>query len=379
LEFGTYDPGVSRSETPDESLLERIAELERDRELLNAIANNAPSLICLLDAEGRVRPLATNKAFEQTLGYEPAETGGALFWERYVPPGDADEVRTAIETAIRTGRIRERDGRWVARDGRIVQVSWSCVELPMIASGPLFLVCGTDITERKRTEEEVRESRARIVAAADEARKRLERNLHDGAQQRLIAMLLSFRFARGKLPEDSAVAQTLDNAIDEATAALHELRELARGIHPAVLTDQGLAPALRSLVKRAPLPVTLDMSAGRLDEQVEAAVYYIVSEALANVAKYANASSASVNVERGAKRVVVAVEDDGIGGADPSRGTGLRGLADRVAALDGTLTAQSPAGGGTRVRAEIPLSDIVSATGLPDTTIVSDQRGEAER
>ena len=161
-------------------LAARAEELERERELLNAIANYAPSLLCLIDPDGTVRPAATNKAFEQTLGYPPEETGGVLFWERYVPPEDAAATREAIEEVVAGGTGEEHEGRWVTRDGEVVDVLWSCTSLPMIESGPLYLVSGTDITERKQQEEEVRTSRARIVAAADDARRRLERNLHDG-------------------------------------------------------------------------------------------------------------------------------------------------------------------------------------------------------
>src|SRR4051794_16662194 len=161
-------------------LRERIAELERERELLNSIANNAPSLLCLIDPDGTVRPFATNKAFERTLGYEPQETGGELFWERYVADGERAAARDCILSSVRTQATAECEGRWLQRDGMPIEVSWSCTPLPKIASGPVYLITGTDITERKRHEEEVRRSRARIVAAADDARRRLERNLHDG-------------------------------------------------------------------------------------------------------------------------------------------------------------------------------------------------------
>ena len=340
---------TARPDEPDP--LARVAELERERELLNAIANYAPSLICLVGADGAVRPAATNKAFEQTLGYDTSETGGVLFWERYVPTEDAAEARDVIERAIAGDAPAEREGRWLTRAGEIVHVLWSCTPLPMIESGPVFLVSAADITDRKRQEEEVRTSRARLVAAGDEARRRLERNLHDGAQQRLMSLLLSLRMARSKSDE----AELFDGPIEELTAALAELRELARGIHPEVLTRRGLAAALAGVAARAPVPVELDVPAERYGEAVEAAVYYVVTEALANVARYAQASAASVRVRRDGGRLGVEVGDDGVGGADPETGTGLRGLADRVAALDGTLTVDSPPGGGTRVSARIPL------------------------
>ena len=332
----------------------RVAELERERELLNAIANHAPSLLCIVDGTGRVRPFATNRAFERTLGYEPAETGGVLFWERYVPPEDAEATRAGIERVVAGGEPREQDGRWLARDGRIIEVAWSCTALPMIASGPLYLVGAADVTERKRHEQEVRRSRARIVAAADDARRRLERNLHDGAQQRLIALLLALRVARARAATE-AERDLLASAVDELATAVAELRELAQGLHPVALTEQGLAGALAAAAERAPLPVELEVTEARYPAGVEAAAYYIVSEALANVAKYAQASEARVTVREAGAELVVEVRDDGVGGADGSRGTGLRGLADRVEALEGELEVESPPGRGTRVAARLPL------------------------
>jgi PAS domain S-box-containing protein len=336
---------------PASDLRARVAELERERELLNAIANYAPSLLCLVGADGVVRPTATNKAFERTLGYTPEETGGVRFWERYVPQEDAAAVRGAIERVIAGGEVVEREGRWLTRSGEVVHVLWSCTPLPMIESGPVFLVSAADISERKQQEEEVRTSRARLVAAADDARRRLERNLHDGAQQRLMSLLLALRMNRNRATEP----ELFDAPIDELTAALDELRELARGIHPEILTRRGLAAAVNGLADRAPVPVELDVPPGRFAEPVEAAAYYVVSEALANVARYAEASSADIRIAADEGRLVIEVSDDGIGGADAERGTGLRGLADRVASLDGTLAVESPVGQGTRVRAEIPL------------------------
>ncbi|MDX6409249.1 MAG: hypothetical protein QOE13_2320 [Gaiellaceae bacterium] len=219
-----------------------------------------------------------------------------------------------------------------------------------------FLMIVRDITERKGQQQELEASRQRIVAAGDDARRKLERNLHDGAQQRLVSISLSLRLAQGQLEKNPAAAHdVLEAARDELARALEELRELARGIHPAVLTDRGLEAALESLASRAPLPVEIEGAQTSLPAPVEAAAYYVVSEALANVAKYAQASSVKVTVERANGCALVEVSDDGVGGADPSRGTGLRGLADRVASLSGKLAVDSPPGAGTRVRAEIPL------------------------
>jgi len=212
--------------------------------------------------------------------------------------------------------------------------------------------------ELRRRLDELQASRARIVAVADEERRRLERNLHDGAQQRLVSVSLTVRLAQARLDNDAAAAgELLQAASDELSTALEELRELARGIHPAVLTDRGLGPALESLVTRTPVPVEVEAPLDeRLPEPVEAAAYYVVSEALTNVAKYADASQAAVRVSRSDGLAIVEVEDNGVGGADPSRGSGLRGLADRVEALAGRLAVDSEPGRGTRIRAEIPCA-----------------------
>ncbi|HET9507674.1 MAG TPA: histidine kinase [Gaiellaceae bacterium] len=203
--------------------------------------------------------------------------------------------------------------------------------------------------------EELRGSRARIVEAGQKERQRLERNLHDGAQQRLVALSLELRLLEERLADDPEARRRLDLARREVSASLEELRELAHGLHPAVVSGHGLAVALESLAARAPVPVRLTVvTDGRLPEALEIAAYYLVAETLANVGKYAHASAVSVDVTRAGSAVVIEVADDGVGGADTERGTGLRGLADRVETLGGRLRIWSPAGGGTRVRAEIP-------------------------
>jgi signal transduction histidine kinase len=201
------------------------------------------------------------------------------------------------------------------------------------------------------------DSRARIVEATDGERRRLERNLHDGAQQRLVSLALQLRLVKAAVPQDPAKADALlTGANDELDQALAELRELARGIHPGALSTQGLHPALNALADRAPVPVRVThVPAERLPEPVEVAVYYLVAEATTNVAKYAQATHAEVSVERANGLVTVVVADDGIGGAEPGRsGTGLVGLTDRIEALGGRLHIESPPGGGTRLSAEIP-------------------------
>jgi len=206
--------------------------------------------------------------------------------------------------------------------------------------------------------EEVRASRTRLIHAAEQERRRIERDLHDGAQQRLIAVALTLRQAREEAHRGepvSAVLRSLDTASEELVTAVSELRELARGIHPAILTEEGLRPAVAGLARRSAVPVDLDVHlVGRLAAGVEAAAYYIVAEGLTNVARHARATGAVVHVGRKDGLLTVEVSDDGDGGADPSRGSGLAGIADRLDALAGTLDVHSPPGVGTRVRAKIP-------------------------
>ena len=252
----------------------------------------------------------------------------------------------------------ERESRWLTRDGRERIVAWTATPILDQWGTARVLLSGADVTERKRQEEEVRASRTRIVAATDAARRRLERNLHDGAQQRLAALSLSLRLAESRLTSDvDQAAEILLTARSELAQALEELRELARGLHPNVLTDRGLGPALEALVGRSPIPVAIDVPDERLPPAIEAAAYYVSAEALTNVVKYAGASEATVRVvqddEQGA--VVVEVADDGVGGADPSLGSGLEGLVDRVETLDGAFEISSPPGGGTHIRATIPV------------------------
>jgi signal transduction histidine kinase len=206
--------------------------------------------------------------------------------------------------------------------------------------------------------EELRASRERMLRVGLEERRRLERNLHDGAQQRLVSLALNLKVARSQLRQDPARAEALlAGAGQELDSALEELRELARGLHPALLSERGLRTAIETLALRAPVTVELGpVPSERLPEAVELATYFVVSEALTNVAKYAEASRASVSVERYNGRVVVAVADDGVGGADPARGTGLRGLADRIAVLEGRLEVESKPGRGTTVKASIPCA-----------------------
>jgi signal transduction histidine kinase len=269
-----------------------------------------------------------------------------------------------------TGRLAERlqqlgiasgVGAPIVFDGELWgSVVVSSVRTHAFASGAEHRIAAfTELVAQALANAEAREqlaaSRARIVQAGDQERRRIERNLHDGAQQRLVALALSLRMAQTALAADPRAAALLAQASGELQLTLEELRELARGIHPAVLSDRGLAAALEALAGRCAVPVDLEVPQERLPEQVEATSYYLVAESLTNIAKYAGATEASVTVRREGDCLHVEVRDDGVGGADMERGTGLRGLADRVEALHGTLRIESPAGAGTRVAAVIPL------------------------
>jgi PAS domain S-box-containing protein len=333
-------------------------ELMAQRDFLAVVARATPSLLVAVERDGTVAVEGVNYAFRELTGYTDEEVIGARFWDLVAPPELIKQVRKAFEEQVETGVSVENETAWIGKSGTWRIVAWWL--RPLGAFSDKFIVCGTDITERKAQEAELRASRSRIVEAADDARMRLERNLHDGAQQRLVSLSLALRLAQARVREDpDGAEQLLAGAGDELQHALAELRELARGIHPAVLTDRGLPAALEALAARAPVPVQLSADLDdRLPGPVEAAAYYVVAEALTNVAKYAEASSVEVRAQRQNGRVVVEVADDGVGGADPVLGSGLRGLADRVEALEGELEVTSAVGAGTTVRAVIPLSGL---------------------
>ncbi|MDP1847103.1 MAG: PAS domain-containing protein [Solirubrobacteraceae bacterium] len=349
----------------------RAMALRADQTRLQALVANVPGAIyrCAHDADYTMEVISD--AIESITGYPPSDfvQNACRTFASIIHPEDRAEVERAVDAAVAEGRpfaleyrVVRADGapRWVLERGRLVRGedgrSW--------LDGVIF-----DITDRRRAEEvlrgqeaerarmaELRASRARIVNAADAARRRIQRDLHDGAQQRLVTLALRLRGAHGAIDADPAAAgRQLEAALDELSQAIADLRSLARGIHPAVLSDRGLGAALASLAARAPLPVELEVHDGRLPAAVESAAYFVVCEALTNVAKYAEATYASVRVVRAAAHLLLEVADDGIGGARGGVDSGLGGLADRVAALDGRLEIISPPGEGTLVRAEIPL------------------------
>ena len=333
-------------------------ELQRGREVLDKVGNSTPSFLVVVQEDGRFggfEPL--NASSQRALGYSDSDVRGRDFVDLLIAPEDAEAARSLLRQAVPGAAPIEIDSTWLTRSGERLLVAWSVTHLAH-HDGEVhrsLLVSGSDVTEWKRQEEELRASRARLVETADAERRRLERNLHDGAQQRLVTLALSLRLIESRLADDSETAEALAEAREELAEALSELRDLARGIHPAVLTGHGLGIALASLAERLPLPVAISQSFDeRLPEQVEVAAFYVVSESLANVQKYAQASKVTIEVTRRDEYAVVEVSDDGVGGADAGGGTGLRGLADRVEALGGRLEVESVAGAGTTVRALIP-------------------------
>ena len=258
----------------------------------------------------------------------------------------------------RTTTLIDRDGEHVAALVHDPSLNHESELLDAVsAAAGIALENGRLHVELKASLEELRGSRGRVIEAGQKERQRLERNLHDGAQQRLIALSLELGLLGERLGSGSDARAGVDQARSEIALSLEELRDVARGLHPAVVSGHGLAVALESLAAGASVPVRLTVELdGRLPERVEVAAYYVVCESLANIGKHAHASSATVEVARTNGRVVVEIVDDGVGGADSERGSGLRGLADRVEALAGGLRVWTPRGGGTRVRAEIPCA-----------------------
>jgi PAS domain S-box-containing protein len=321
---------------------------------LRAMLESALDAVVTIDHSGRI--LGWNQAAETTFGYPADEALGSEMAELIVPPSLRDRHRRGLARFLETEQPVVLDSRieltGLRKDGAEFPLELTITRIG-VPGPPTFTGYLRDISDRKQAEEDLRASRARLVEVADAERRRIQRNLHDGAQQRLTAALLNLGVFRNS-PEQHA--PLLDSAIDELAAGLQELRELASGLHPSVLSERGLAAALEALALRAPLRVELAALPDRpLPEQVEAAAFYVVAEALANVQKHAGAHTVLVRATSNGERLRVEVVDDGVGGADAAGG-GLRGLADRVEALDGRLTLDSPPGVGTWLVAEIPHS-----------------------
>ena len=332
-------------------------ELERERDFSYAVVRSTPSFLALVDDEGTL--LGVNRALEKAGGFAEETWLGKAFWELFIAPEDIARAQEDF------ARLRADDPpgvveyEHVAAEGERIVVDWTATIVHDAEDRLRYLLCGLDVTARKRVEDEIRRSRARIISASDTERKRLERNLHDGAQQHLVSVSHAVHLGLRLLDEDPKRAEEhFQRALVELNAAHEELRELARGLHPQILTVQGLAVAVRSLARRAPIPVTVITrdDTQRWSPLVESAAYYVVAEALTNVLKYSEATSATVRVLTRDDRLTVEISDDGRGGALPANGSGLGGLKDRVEALDGLFEVDSPPGQGTCVRAELPLA-----------------------
>jgi len=275
---------------------------------------------------------------------------------------DYADVEGAIGEAARRGGVHAGVGAPIVVDGDL----WGVVSagadhrepVPADAERRLSEFTGLVATaiSNATAREDLVASRARIVEAADEQRRRVVRDLHDGAQQRLVQAVMALQQVQARTDLPPAVRPLVEDGVMLTRSAIDELRELAHGIHPAILTHHGLAAAVEGVADRAPLPVELDIPDDRFPTAVESAAYFVAAEALTNVAKYSRASTARVEAARVANELVLTVEDDGVGGAAPLPGSGLSGLADRLTALDGTLSVESPPGDGTRIRAAIPLA-----------------------
>ena len=332
----------------------RQAEADvRERESrLRAMLQAALDAVVTMDHRGRV--VGWNHAAETIFGYRADEAIGEEMGDLIVPPSLRDRHRTGLQRFLDTehpvilDRRLELTGMHKSGAEFPVELTITRIALP---GPPTFTGYLRDITDRKEAEAELRASRARLVEVADAERRRIQRNLHDGAQQRITSVLLCLGRLRSQ--SDKPV-ELLDFAIDELAAGLDEIRALANGLHPSLLSERGLAAALEALALRVPMGIELEaLPAERLSEPVEAAAYYVVAEALANVQKHAAARRVVISVTTDEHGIDVRVADDGVGGADAT-GHGLRSLADRVEALGGRLTVESPRRGGTVLRAAIP-------------------------
>jgi PAS domain S-box-containing protein len=334
-------------------------EVRASESRMRAMLEAALDAVVTMDHRGHV--LGWNHAAETTFGYRADEAVGREMADLIIPPSLRAAHRKGLARFLETEHAVVLDRRLeltgVHKNGAEFPVELTITRIGL-PGPPTFTGYLRDITDRKQAEAELRASRARLVEVADSERRRIQRNLHDGAQQRLTAVLLSLGLLRESPEKRYAL---LDTAIDELADGLKELRELASGLHPSVLSERGLVAALEALALRAPVPVELEALPDRaLPEQVEAAAYYVVAEALANAQKHAAARRVVVRATTDDHGLVVEVVDDGAGGADPEGG-GLRGLADRVEALGGRLTLSSPSGGGTRLLAEMPFGTSAGA------------------
>jgi PAS domain S-box-containing protein len=328
------------------------AAAQRHRATLEA------ALDCIVTMDHRGRVLEFNPAAQRTFGYSAEQAVGQDMADLIVPPEMRAAHRRGLGAYLEGGDAQVLDRRIeieaIRSDGTRFPVELTITRID-VPGPPTFTGHLRDITERRRAELELKASRARIVDAGFKARRKIERDLHDGAQQQLVTASVNLTAARQVVVADpEQAAQLLAETAADLSTAMEELRELARGIHPAVLTEGGLRPALRGLVRRSAVPAVLVAAPdSRLPAPIEATAYFVVSEGLTNAARYANAELVEIEVAGDDGDLIVEVRDDGDGGADHT-GSGLRGLADRVAALDGSFEVISPPGVGTTLRARLP-------------------------
>jgi PAS domain S-box-containing protein len=328
----------------------------RQRTILEA------ALDAVISIDGDARVTYVNSAFERIFGYRAEEVIGRDLAEKIVPPALREAHRRGLARYLETGQTSILDRR-IELPAMRADGSLFSAELTVTRTGlpgqPAFTGYLRDITDRRRAEQELSASRARLVAASDAARRRVTRDIHDGAQQHLVAALINLQLAEQRWESAPQRArELLGQALEDTRHGIADLRELAAGLHPAVLTQHGLAPAVRALADRAAIPVEIDVPSVRLPASIEASFYFFCSEALTNIAKHARATRAWVRLEVAADRCVVEVRDDGIGGASPRPETsGLIGLSDRVGAIGGTVVVTSPDSGGTVLRASVPISE----------------------
>ena len=336
----------------------RTAELAASEARQRAILEAALDAVISIDRRGCVTYV--NSAFEHIFGYTADEAIGRELAEVIVPPSLRAAHRDGFTRHLATGATRILDRR-IEITAMRADGSEFPAEVTVTRTGLTGELAFTgyvrDITERQRAEQELMASRARLVTAFDTARQRVTRDLHDGAQQRFVTTLINLQLAEQQWESAPQRAKELvGQALADARGAIEDLREIVAGIHPAILTQRGLAAAIDALAARLPILVELDVPGQRLPAPIESSVYFFCSEALTNVVKHAQAGSAWVRMELTDDRCVVEVRDDGIGGAQPrSEASGLNGLRDRIGALAGTMDITSPATGGTVLQASIPL------------------------
>lgn len=397
IDLGARDPRVSDEsafEGDVEAKLAEVGRLAQEQRALRRVATlvaseATPERVFTAVSEECARVLEVNAS--AVFRFEGDDTATIVGRHSREGPRDvftlglrlpADES-TGIGQVLRTGapaRIHDYTDRPGEMGDNMRQMGYrSSVSAPIVVAGILWGAVGIASAEplpadtearlgafcelvslavaSAQAREDLSASRARLVKAGDEQRRKLERNLHDGAQQRLVSLALTLRLARRQLETDpAAAALSLEGAANELDHALEELRELARGLHPAALTEQGLGPALHAVARKLPLEIEISAPDERLPENIEATVYYIVLEALTNVARHAEATCAKVTIEKSGNALRFEITDDGRGGADPAAGSGILGLRDRAEAVGGTLFVISPPGKGTLVTAQVPLN-----------------------